>query len=178
MAPDHGTSVDALSVRPATPDDAERVIEHVLAMTAEAARWIPMERDEFTYTPEQERHLLADAAGSDSSLYLVAEVGGGIVGVLSYFGGKRRAMRHVATLGITVRQAWQGKGVGKALMTEAIRRAKASGVLRRLDLIVYADNHRAIELYEKMGFVREGLRRAAILRDGELIDEWTMALIW
>ncbi len=171
-------STGKVGIRPAAPDDAERLIAHVLAMTVEAARWLPMQPDEFPLTLEQERQFLADVANSDNSLFLLAEVAGEIVGLLNYAGGKRRAMRHVATLGISIREAWQGKGVGKALMTDAIRRAKASGVLRRLDLIVYADNHRAIALYERMGFQREGVRRSAILREGEFIDEIGMALLW
>ncbi|QOV88725.1 GNAT family N-acetyltransferase [Humisphaera borealis] len=169
-------------VRPAMPDDAERLISHVLAMTIEGARWLPMQPDEFPLTLEQERQFLAEVGKSDNSLFLLAETAGEspaeIVGLLNYAGGKRRAMRHVATLGISVRLAWQGRGVGTALMSEAIRRAKTSGTLRRLDLTVYADNHQAIRLYERMGFVVEGVRRRAILRDGEFIDEQTMAMVW
>lgn len=175
---DHAQSARDVIIRPATPDDAERLIAYALAVSVESARWLPMRPDEFPFTPEQERQFLADVARSDNSLFLLADAGDELVGALNYAGGKRRAMRHVATMGISVRQAWQGRGIGKALMSEAIRRARASGVVRRLDLIVYADNHRAIALYEQMGFQTEGIRRAAILRDDEFIDERVMALIW
>ena len=33
-------STGNVGIRPATPDDAERLIAHVLAMTVEAARWL------------------------------------------------------------------------------------------------------------------------------------------
>jgi len=169
---------DNLIVRAAAPEDAERVIAHAIAMTDEASRWLPMQPDEFPLTVEQERAFLAEVARSDNSLFLLAEVAGEVVGILNYRGGTRRAMRHVATLGVSVRRAWQGKGIGRALMTEAIHRARSSGVIRRLDLMVYCDNQRAIQLYERLGFVAEGVHRKAILREGQFIDEQTMAMVW
>ena len=48
-------------------------------------------------------------------------------------------------------------------------------MLLRVELEVYADNERAIALYEKMGFQREGLRRMATVRRGRYIDECSMA---
>ena len=48
-------------------------------------------------------------------------------------------------------------------------------MLLRVELEVYADNERAIALYEKMGFQREGLRRMATVRRGRYIDEYSMA---
>jgi RimJ/RimL family protein N-acetyltransferase len=42
---------------------------------------------------------------------------------------------------------------------------------------VHADNARAISLYERVGFVREGIVRDAVCVDGEYRDAITMALI-
>jgi RimJ/RimL family protein N-acetyltransferase len=165
-------------IRQATADDAEQLIAHVKHMAVEAAQWLPMQPGEFQVSVEEEREILAKAAASQNSLFLVAEVDGKIVGVLNYSGGKRQATRHVATFGMAVRAAWQGRGVGTALLTEAIRHAKESGCVRRLDLQVYADNERAIRLYTRLGFAAEGVLRKAVLRNGEFIDELMMALIW
>jgi RimJ/RimL family protein N-acetyltransferase len=170
--------VNSILFRPATPEDAEALIAHVHAMVIEAADCLPLQPGEFQVTVAEERELLANVAASNDSLFLVAQEDDRIVGVLNYSSGKRQAMRHVATLGISVRAASQGRGVGAGLLAEAIRRAKASGSIRRLDLMVYADNHRAIRLYERHGFVREGVRRCAIRRGDTLIDEVQMALVW
>ena len=45
----------------------------------------------------------------------------------------------------------------------------------RMELQVYADNARAIALYESLGFVREGLHRGYALRDGAYVDSLSMA---
>lgn len=69
-----------------------------------------------------------------------------------------------------------GQGVGTGLLEEAKRWAAARG-LRRIELNVMAHNHRAIALYERAGFVREGRRVDCLLIDGTFLDELSMAMI-
>jgi RimJ/RimL family protein N-acetyltransferase len=47
----------------------------------------------------------------------------------------------------------------------------------RIELSVRADNLRAVRLYEKVGFVREGVLRDAVFVDGKLHNALAMALI-
>ena len=47
----------------------------------------------------------------------------------------------------------------------------------RLELEVYAFNERAIVHTERAGFVREGVKRRAYLRDGEWLDAVTYSLL-
>ena len=49
--------------------------------------------------------------------------------------------------------------------------------LHRIELAAYGHNHRALRVYEKVGFVVEGVRREAALRDGEWADEVLMAIL-
>ena len=49
--------------------------------------------------------------------------------------------------------------------------------LVRVELTVDFDNERAIHLYEKYGFEREGVQRKACVRDGEYIDLIMMSRI-
>lgn len=42
---------------------------------------------------------------------------------------------------------------------------------------MHADNTRAIALYEKTGFIREGIQRRSVLIDGRFIDTVNMALM-
>ena len=49
------------------------------------------------------------------------------------------------------------------------------GHLLRIELTVYTDNDRAIQLYKKLGFQEEGVRRAFALRDGLYVDALAMA---
>lgn len=47
----------------------------------------------------------------------------------------------------------------------------------RLELVAYAFNERAIAHAERVGYVREGLRRKAYLRDGAFVDAVDFGLI-
>lgn len=171
-------SSSSFIIRPATPDDAEALIAHVQAITTEAADCVPLRPGEFQMTAAQERDFLAQVSVSENSLFLIAECDKKLVGEVNYAGGNRYATRHAATLGISVRASYQRRGIGNALLAEAIQKAKSTGCLRRLELLVYADNRTAIQLYERHGFVPEGTHRRAIRRDGEFIDQVRMALLW
>ena len=61
---------------------------------------------------------------------------------------------HIGVLGITVRKEHRGKGIGKAMMTEAIRRCREKFEVIRLGVL--ESNLRAIRLYEGLGLVRYG----------------------
>ena len=49
--------------------------------------------------------------------------------------------------------------------------------VNRLELEVYAFNPRAIAVYEKLGFRREGVRREALRWDGEFVDAIVMSIV-
>ncbi|WP_444658231.1 GNAT family N-acetyltransferase [Caproiciproducens sp. R2] len=86
-------------------------------------------------------------------------------------------MRHSAGIGIMVHKAYQGMGVGQKLMEGVLDLADNWLMLVRVELTVYTDNEKAIRLYEKMGFVREGVKRKAAIRRGQYADEYIMARI-
>ncbi|MFF1449407.1 GNAT family N-acetyltransferase [Streptomyces sp. NPDC058274] len=73
------------------------------------------------------------------------------------------------------------RGRGRGIGTEATRLIVGHGFeqlgLHRIALEVYGHNHRARRVYEKVGFVTEGVRREAQLRDGEWTDEVLMSLL-
>jgi RimJ/RimL family protein N-acetyltransferase len=62
---------------------------------------------------------------------------------------------------------YQGQGYGYEAMQLLMRFAFHELNLHRLQLTVFSYNTRAIRLYEKLGFQREGVYREALLRDGQ-----------
>ena len=97
-----------------------------------------------------------------------------IVGMasLTRFEGRRS---HVGAVGMGVHDAYVGNGLGTRLLSSLLEVADDWWALCRTELTVNADNARAIGLYERMGFEREGLLRDYALRGGELIDAVSMA---
>ena len=89
----------------------------------------------------------------------------------------RWRMRHVATIGMAVRDDWQGRGVGTALMEAALDLADNWLGTTRVELTVYTDNAAAIALYEKFGFEIEGTHRHYAFRNGAYADSYSMARI-
>ena len=83
--------------------------------------------------------------------------------------------RHVMMLGMQVQPAWQRRGVGTLLLQSLCDYADHWLGLLRLELEVYADNHRAQALYRRLGFVEEGRHRCDALRDGVYVDSLSMA---
>ena len=107
---------------------------------------------------------------------LVACVDGEVVGNLGLETNSTRwRMRHIGRIGMAVRDDWQGKGIGTALMEAALDLADNWLNLTRIELHVYVDNAAGIALYEKFGFEVEGTHRRFAFRDGEYVDAYSMA---
>jgi putative acetyltransferase len=84
-------------------------------------------------------------------------------------------LRHTAEFGINVHAGHQRKGIGKALMSAILDIADNWLKLKRVELNVFTDNEPAIALYKKMGFVIEGTKKYAAVRNGVHADEYLMA---
>ena len=166
-----------ITIRPARPEDAAQIITYARRVFAEPGVSLITLAEEFNPTTESEARMISEMNRATNSLCLVAEDDGRIVGQLMLQGGKRRNVRHAATLGITVGREHRGQGVGRRLMEYAIDWARAGGVVTRIELTVFVRNSNAIRLYESCGFVVEGRRRRSIHRDGEYMDDLVMALL-
>jgi ribosomal-protein-alanine acetyltransferase len=70
----------------------------------------------------------------------------------------RVVLDEMEILELAVHPAWRRRGLARALLEIAFRRAAAAGVRTAL-LEVRAGNLEALRLYESLGFTREGLRR-------------------
>ncbi|OHV12930.1 GNAT family N-acetyltransferase [Kushneria phosphatilytica] len=97
----------------------------------------------------------------------------GLIGVHQVADSPRVA--HVRTLGIGVHPNYAGRGIGSALLRSAIDLADNWLNVTRLSLGVYSHNQRAIALYERHGFVREGLSRGLAFGHGRYLDSIEMA---
>ena len=78
-------------------------------------------------------------------------------------------MRHVGLLGIAILEGYRGIGLGQRVLTLLLENAKKIG-LTLVELEVFANNGRAIHVYEKMGFREAGRIPGKIYRNGEYTD--------
>jgi RimJ/RimL family protein N-acetyltransferase len=72
---------------------------------------------------------------------------------------------------------YRGHGYGYEAMTLTLQFAYQEINLHRVQLTVFSYNTRAIRLYEKLGFQREGVFREALLRDGARHDMYLYGLL-
>jgi RimJ/RimL family protein N-acetyltransferase len=104
----------------------------------------------------------------------VAEAPNGVVGRLSIARDRGPYSSHVAELGLMVAANARRQGIGTALMEEAVKWARGSGITK-LELTVFPHNEPAIALYRKLGFREEGLLRRRYFIQDRYIDAMLMA---
>lgn len=168
---------DALQIRRVTANDANamaRLLSHPLVHPnlmqlpyANEAAW-RSRLAELDQPGKTDILLLAEAAGGDGQTSLRGQAG-------LHPNGPALRRRHAMTLGIAVLPEFQGQGVGRALMQALIDYADRWAHALRIELTVFADNQRAIRLYEAMGFSHEGRHTGYALRDGHYADVLSMA---
>ena len=125
---------------------------------------------------EMWKKRLAELPAGDHTL--VAEVDGKVVGNIGLHAiPKSRRRAHAATIGMAVHDAYQGRGVGSALMKAALDLADNWLQFTRIELTVYTDNAAALALYQKFGFEIEGTHKQFAFRNGAFIDSYSMARI-
>jgi L-phenylalanine/L-methionine N-acetyltransferase len=156
-----------VAIRRATTDDAEAFCA-VFAQPRAMAGTLQLPYP----SAELWRKRIADLPSDD--FVLAAEVDGEVVGNAGLHASGRGRRRHVANIGMSVRDDWQGRGIGTALLAALIDVADNWLNYHRLRLEVYTDNAAAIALYRKFGFEVEGTLREDAFRDGRYVDAYTM----
>ncbi|MEO7254480.1 MAG: GNAT family N-acetyltransferase [Casimicrobium sp.] len=159
-----------ITVRAATETDAEAFAKVFSDRSASNGTL------QHPYTsPEVWRTRLAGNVGT-RQVVLVAIVNGRIVGNAGLHAvSENPRQKHVCSLGISIAHAYQGRGVGRALMNACLDFADHWANYSRVALTVHADNMRAIKLYESLGFQHEGRLRDFSFREGGYVDALFMA---
>jgi RimJ/RimL family protein N-acetyltransferase len=163
---------ETVVVRRAQPGDAGALVALAEEVASEPEGWLIS--DGAWRTPGEERRFLRALRRYSDAAVFVAEVHDGIVGRLSLGRDPHPASKHVADLGLMVAATHRRRGVGNALLEQAVEWARQSGI-RKLELHVFPHNEAAIALYERFGFRREGYRRGHYRRGPEYLDAILMA---
>jgi putative acetyltransferase len=158
-----------IEIRHAEPDDYEAVYGiYIQPKVVRGTLQLPY------ISAEKRRQRLAQP--DDGHYPLVALVNGEVVGHLNLHTFPHSPRRkHAASFGMGVHDAWQGKGVGSALVAAAIDFSRRWLNITRMELSVFADNEPAVHLYKKFGYEIEGRQRDYAFRDGAFADVYNMA---
>ena len=144
----------AISVRPIKPEDAELETRFVDGLSAQSRyqRFL----NQMTHLPPQ---LLARFTQIDydreMALVALAPEDGEFIGVARYVANVANAGGTSAEFALTVADAWQGRGLGYALLDKLCACARTAGYAS-LDGLVLDANREMLELVEQLGFVRTG----------------------
>lgn len=107
------------------------------------------------FRPTPSWHQALKEPGCPRHLVLVAEDDGQVVGWCRLFPENCRESVGQAELGIGLLRRYRGRGLGTALVDEALRWTVGQGI-SRVTLTVRPDNDPATGLFEKCGFAQTG----------------------
>ena len=99
-----------------------------------------------------------------------APVGYGQVKNIDYF-------NRSVELGFHIAPEYQNNGYGTALIKGLVEFASGTLNMHRIYLEAFAKNKKAVRLYEKCGFVEEGILRDKVLKNGRFEDVIVMSII-
>jgi RimJ/RimL family protein N-acetyltransferase len=102
---------------------------------------------------------------------------GVLTGIVGFNREQRRKLRHKANIwGMYICPEARGKGIGRCLLTEVIRRSYNVKELEQIGLTVTCGNKPAIKLYENLGFKAYGIEKRALKIGFEYFDDILMVL--
>ena len=159
-----------------SPDmfDAEQLLEHMRITSAET-EFMSRYPEEITVSVESQARFLQMIENDPDDFMLAAYMDGRMV-ANSAVTRVRENFKccHRANFGISLQEKVCGLGLGTIMMKEILEIVEQTA-FEQLELTVFADNIRAIRLYEKSGFVKTGIMpRAYKLKDGSYHDEVQM----
>lgn len=80
-------------------------------------------------------------------------------------------------IGLDIEECWRGRGYAYKVYAELFEEWFIKRGFNRVWLLVAEYNHRALHIYEKLGFKREGVQRARLFRNGEFHDYVMMSIL-
>jgi RimJ/RimL family protein N-acetyltransferase len=158
-------------VRPARPTDAKACLAVVWEATQERPRTLMTTPEEFWTVRQWRKHRIE---WGSNGVWLVAEVDRKVIASLGCDRARRPREKHICEFGITVGRAYRGIGVGRAML-ETLEVWARENEIEKIILRVFDTNTRARALYDKMGYVSEGVERHAVKFPDEYVDAIRMA---
>jgi len=152
--------------------------EEQLAAVADNPNVARYLRDGFPspYTHEDAVRWIALNEAADPKTNFAVVVGGRIAGAVGLVLFEREC-RGVAEIGYWVGEAYWGRGIATAACAALTAYGFERLGLRRLETKVYAPNAASMRVLEKCGYLREGVMRDAVVKNGVVLDAHAYARV-
>ena len=108
------------------------------------------------------------------TISVLAELDGEVVGNGEITRGSYMETRHHGHIGLTIRGAYRGLGIGREMVKVLLTEARRQG-LRTVHVEFLSTNKAAARVYEKAGFKRVGNVPGKVYRKGRFLDSLIMA---
>lgn len=128
------------------------------------------------YTEADADFWIDFARQAEPSIHLAIEFEGQAVGGAGIISGEDN-FQYTGQFGYWLGQACWGQGLATAAARALVQHAFAHTPLIRLEARVFAWNAASMRVLEKAGFIREGLHRKSVNKDGQIIDSVMYALV-
>ena len=108
--------------------------------------------DTYDFPPQTGRDEALRAWLAPANVCYVALADGAFVGTYVLHPNRKGAGAHVANCGYMTASHAYGRGIGRAMCAHSLDEARAAGYRAMQFNFVLASNHRAVELWQRMGF--------------------------
>jgi len=154
--------------RPVRAEDAPALRAFFQALEAERCPFLL--EGGLPTTPDSVEDLVQGFLEEPRSALWVVERDAGVVGLAQFAPHAHPQQRHWGHLALAVLAPWRGRGLGRDLMAAFLAWAGGVDGLRHAAVEVFATNAPAIRLYERFGFTRDGVKRAAARVGEDFVD--------
>jgi len=164
-----------LVIRIPDNNDARNLLKYIDKVSSETD-FLTFGPGEYEVSLEDEKKFIETCRKSSNKIILIAEIKNEIIGCLIFRGGDRLRTQHTGEFGISVTNSCWRIGIGSILIENLVNWAKSTSIIKKINLRVRSDNTKAIKLYERFDFVREGLITKEIHISGRFYDNIFMGL--
>ncbi len=165
----------AIEIATATKFDARDIINYLNIVGGESDN-LTFGAGNFHISVSQEELYIEKINKENTSRLFVAKIGDEVVSVTSVSGSHKERVLHVVEIGMSVKKAYWGQGIGSLMMEKVIEFVKSLEVVKVIKLETRVDNIPAINLYEKFGFEKGGVVKKGIKIQNEYHDVVIMTL--
>lgn len=95
-----------------------------------------------------------DALANENAYYLVAQQGGSVIACCGFW----QSFEEADICNVVVEESFRRRGIARRMLLALMQEGKARGI-EHFTLEVRSGNVPAIRLYEKLGFITEGVRK-------------------